>query len=55
MRDASNGEAWKRIAEQVAREADSEKLALLVKELCNAFDLARQETRPGGLDHGKRA
>ena len=55
MRDASNGEEWKRIAEQVAKEADSEKLALLVKELCDAFDLGRKETRPGSLDQGRRA
>ena len=43
MQDASNGEEWKRIAEQIATEADSEKLALLVKELCDAFDLARKD------------
>lgn len=53
MRDAANGEEWKRIAEQVANEADSEKLALLVKELCDAFDLAGKKTRPGSLDQGQ--
>ena len=42
MQDASNGEEWKRIAEQIAKEPDSEKLALLVKELCDAFDLERK-------------
>lgn len=50
MRDASNSEEWKRIAEQIANEADSEKLALLVKELCDAFDLDRKQTRQGRLD-----
>ena len=51
MQDASNSEDWKRIA----KEPDSEKLASLVKELCDAFDLARKQRRPGGLDQGERA
>ena len=55
MQDAVNGEEWKRIAEQVAKEADPEKLALLVEELCDAFDLARKQTRPGSLDEGEAA
>ena len=55
MQDASNGEDWKRIAEQIAKEADPEKLASLVKELCDAFDLARKQTRPGSLDQRKSA
>jgi hypothetical protein len=42
MHDASKSEDWKRIAEQVAKEIDSEKLALLVKELCDAFDLGHK-------------
>jgi len=50
MRDASNSEEWKRIAEQIANEADSEKLALLVKELCDAFDLDRKQTSQGRLE-----
>jgi len=44
MRDASNAEEWKRIAEKVTKEADSEKLALLVKELCGVDPQAG--TRP---------
>ena len=55
MNDASHGEEWKRIAEQIAKEPDSEKLALLVKELCDAFDLERKQTGPGSLDQGERA
>ena len=55
MHDASNGEQWKRIAEQIAKEPDSEKLALLVKELCDAFDLERKQTRPESLDQGEVA
>jgi hypothetical protein len=50
VRNASNGEEWKRIAEQIAKEADSEKLALLVKELCDAFDLSRKQTGSGNPD-----
>jgi len=50
MHDASNSEEWKKIAEQIAKESDSEKLALLVKELCDAFDIERKQTRHGRLE-----
>ena len=38
MHDASNTEEWKSIAEQITKETDSEKLALLVEQLCDVFD-----------------
>jgi hypothetical protein len=50
MHDASNSDDWKRIAEQIAKESDSEKLVLLVKELCDAFDIERKQTRHGRLE-----
>jgi hypothetical protein len=39
-----------KIAEQIAKESDSEKLALLVKELCDAFDIERKQTRHSRLE-----
>jgi len=50
MHDASYSEEWKKIAEQIAKESDSEKLELLVKELCDAFDIERKQTRHGRLE-----
>ena len=50
MHDVSNSEEWKKIAEQIAKESDSEKLELLLKELCNAFDIERKQTKYGRLE-----
>ena len=43
MYNVSNIE-WKRIAEQITKETDPAKLALLVKELCAALDGVHKRT-----------
>jgi len=45
-------EDWRAIAEQASKEKDPEKLLMLVKQLCSAFDDGKRPALPPERDEG---
>jgi len=45
-------EDWRAIAEEASKEKDPEKLLMLVKQLCSAFDDGKRPASPPERDEG---